>query len=177
MALEMPAHTTGFQLLKPGLNEQRLVTFEESLDVRLPTSFRSLITQYEFGNLSIGWVNFGTNERYDLELMAWNKPEKPYVPWWGTGVRPSKYLLIANSDAYNIFVDLTDGCITAAPRDAFWSTARLVAKDFSTFVRAVGTLYLDATSNNLDSFVQSIVVEVGGTDGSSFWFDAASGYS
>lgn len=129
---------TGLRLIGGGLSDAALETFERSMNLSLPTSFRELVKEYDFGKLTIGPVVFCNAGDYVGELTKLNTK----VAWWGTGSRPANLLMVANSDPFAILLNLESGEVLAMDAERGWRASVVIARSFDLFVRGVGTTML-----------------------------------
>jgi hypothetical protein len=89
--------------------------------------------------------------------------------WWGSGPRPADQLMIANSDPYVFLLNVTNGHISAFDREKTWDQARLIAADFESFVRGVGSvMLLRAQESDKRKLGGEVAREVGSAD-EEFW--------
>ncbi|MGC5809930.1 SMI1/KNR4 family protein [Ralstonia pseudosolanacearum] len=129
---------TGLRLIEGGVTETALDAFERDMNLLLPRAFRDVIRMHDFGRLTIGPVAFCNTGDYLGELVKLNTK----VTWWGTGMRPSSLLMVANSDPFAILLDLESGSVLAMDVERGWQFAERVASSFDLFVRGVGSTML-----------------------------------
>jgi hypothetical protein len=148
-------------------------SLERKLEVRFPKPFSDLIREYNFGDLALGGVFFGNTERYDDFLLRVNG--KPEFPWWGSGVRPLNWLLVAGTDGFVILLDVTSGQVFAFSRASDWRTRELIACDFERFVRGAGTLVLVQKISDETTLHKQLCQFCGVDEGSRFWLTRLQG--
>lgn len=155
---DAPPDLTGLRLRKPGLAEPAVRRIEKVVGDALPPKFRVLIRDYDFGNLFIGWVTFGTTGDYETELLE--RSDHPHVR-----------LVVATTEAYVVALDVRTGAVEAVAYENGWNGATTrVAQDFELFVRGVGSLYLLIPSvMDKRDFVAQVAVQVGASLDSTFW--------
>ncbi len=127
--------TAGYRLRAPGLASVEPV--EAALGVRLPETFRALVTAWDFGSLTIGPTAFGFATDYAAELVDGNTA--PDLAWWGDGARPAGRLAVAYSDEHAILLDCETGAVLALGHGRPPSQAVAVARDFQAWLRGVAT--------------------------------------
>jgi hypothetical protein len=156
---------TGFCLQSGGLNEERVTYVESALGVILPSAFRETIKSLNFDNLTIGPIAFCNSGDYAAQLVKLNTS----IHWWGEGLRPAEWLMVANSDPYAILLRISTGAIWVMDPERGLGAAVCVAADFAAYLRGVGTVILDR--NIVDDkavLARDILSEVGGLD-SDYW--------
>lgn len=121
---------TGLRLADGGLPEEAIEDFETRLGWRLPADFRALLQAYDFGDLTLGLVQFCGSGRYLQDLLAFNAHPG----------RPAHLLLVAGSDPHLILLDLADGRVLALDNELGWEAAIPAARTFELFMRGLGTL-------------------------------------
>ncbi|SRR5258705_149743 len=163
----------GLRLQASKTTEQELNSLETALTCRFPQSFRQLVLQYDFGDLTLGGVVFGTTGDYGSYLRQNNLNSD--FPWWRQGKRPP-YIVVAGTDGYEILISLTTGEICAFLRTEEWTNNQRIAKDFELFVRGSGTVYLARkTAGDKRDFGIKVSREVGGITDYPFWPELALG--
>lgn len=133
LSLEPAIH--GFRLVPKKLKAEPLRWLEQRLNVTLPSEFADLVSSYDFGDLTIGPVAFCGSGDYLMELVELNEP----VKWWGNGPRPAGMMMIANSDPFSIILNTSTGAVLGFRHEEGWKSARVLARDFSSFFRGLGT--------------------------------------
>lgn len=134
---------TGLRLVDGGLPEEAIDDFEERIGWDLPADFRALLQAFDFGDLTLGLVQFCGNGRYLQGLLEFNGFAGPLQGLRradGQSGRPDHLLLIAGSDPHLILLDLTDGRVLALDNELGWDAAIPVARTFELFVRGLGTM-------------------------------------
>lgn len=163
------------------LSDDEIDNFAATLNIELPKSFKELVLKYDFGRLSIGGVVFGHTGNYLEFLKSSNRLDMSpdwsrWEQWWGQGVRPQAYLMIANTDGYVILLNTTDGSIVAYLRSEDWNTNRRIADDFEQFVRGAGTSHFGRrTADNRRTFGEEIARRCGVNVHTKFWEELAQG--
>jgi len=142
-------------------------SLERKLEVRFPKTFSDLVREYNFGDLALGGVFFGNTERYDDFLLSINGT--PDIPWWGSGVRPFHWLLVAGTDGFVILLNVTSGQVFAYSRHSDWRSREFIACDFELFVRGAGTLALAQNVSDENALHKQPCQFCGGDEGSKFW--------
>lgn len=130
----------GFVFQESPLNTEQLNLLEKDLKICFTEEDRKLFLKYDFGNLAIGWVTFGTLSTLRDYLIENN--QNPGFLWWREGERPEGILLIASTDGHNIFIDTRDGTVLSTEIDRPFETVKLTANTFSKFIEVIGTLAL-----------------------------------
>ena len=159
----------GLRLIVGGASISDLSYFENVLGSVLPSEFRGLIGEYDFGRLTIGPVVFCNNGDYLQELVYFNSARR----WWGAGLRPNNLLMIANSDPYVIVLDLRDGSVLAMDREFDWRHATRIADRFDFYVRGVGTMMLRRGLINDVSKLSRSVAEDVKSENLKYWTELA----
>ena len=146
---------------------------EARLEIRLPTSFREIILQYDFGNLTLGRIWFGKDENYTQFLIESNADEQQNFTWWGSGRRPINHLLVAGSDSYLILLNISTGETSAFLRSQSWEKFKIVASSFDIFSRAAATVFLQTRKDY--EFSANLFRAVGCSNNCSFWREIIDG--
>jgi len=135
---------TGYRLKKGGLEENVLLQCEATLSISFPSDFRRLISEYDFGNLTIGPIAFCASGDYQGELLDFNECTR----WWGSGERPANLIMIANSDPFAILLDVDTGEVLSMDAELGLHKSTVVSKTFENFLGGIGTTIL--LRNNVD---------------------------
>jgi hypothetical protein len=169
---------SGYHLRPSTLRPEDLDDAERELGVRFPVSFRQGLLQWDFGDLSLGNVWFGSDGDY-LGMLRQQNVSDPSVPrWWGDGDRPSATLLIGATDGYLVLLDLVSGSALAMPRSKSIESANQVAANLELLIRGLGTLCLAREgSSDRRQLASEIAAAVDGSAGSAFWTDLSLGVS
>ena len=169
---------SGYHLRPSVLRPEDLERVESELGVRLPMSFRQGLLRWDFGDLSLGNVWFGSDGDF-LGMLRRENVSDPSAPrWWGSGERPSSALLIGATDGYLVLLDLVSGSALAMPRSESIEAATQVAADLELLIRGLGTLFLGREgSSDPRQLASEIAAAVDGSAGSAFWTDLALGVS
>ena len=142
---------------------------EDRLSVKFPANFRGIISSFDFGRLTIGPVVFCTTGDYLSELLELNLQ----VHWWGSGIRPSNLLMIANSDPCAILLDLGTCEVLSMDAEDGYQKSGKIARNFEKFLRGLGTIVLTRNHiNDKRELAQSVFKDVEGQE-SEFWFELA----
>ena len=159
----------GLRLIDGGLTDEALDTFERSMNLSLPTAFRKVVKDYDFGRLTIGPVVFCNTGDYLGELTKLNTK----VVWWRTDSRPTNLLMVANSDPFPILLNLETGEVLAMDVERGWQASRTIARNFDLFVKGVGTTMLGRNqSAERAALGRSVASEVGSPE-QPFWLQLA----
>lgn len=163
----------GLRLVEPGLQAREIIDVERDLGVQLPESFSSIVQEFDLGSLTIGPTVFGTGSNYSELLRGVNRDSE--FPWWGSGSRPSSRVMVGNSDAFAVLLDCGSGEVMALEHGADHSKAVVVARDFSVFVRGIGTVFCTRLSNQPATDVANAVASLVGSSlqGLPYWEDLA----
>lgn len=152
---------------RPGLEE-----CETKLNLILPTEYSDLVTQFDFGHLTLGPVAFCNTGDYFAWLIRTNLDAKPNnLAWWSGTVRPRDWIMIANSDILAIVMNCSNGQVSAfthgsATPDGFF----LIASRFDLFFRGIGTAMLERHSDEDNTrLAQSVAEAVGVNPDNEFW--------
>lgn len=169
---------SGYHLRPSTLRPEDLEKVESELGVRFPMSFRQGVLRWDFGDLSLGNVWFGSDGDY-LGMLRRENVSDPSAPrWWGSGERPSSTLLIGATDGYLVLLNLVSGSALAMPRSKSIEAANQVAADIELLIRGLGTIFLGREeSSNPRQLASEIAAAVDGSAGSAFWTDLALGVS
>ena len=155
-----PVHR-GFRLIPGGVSAVARAECERTLGVRFSGAFREAIESYDFGWLTIGPVAFCATGDYLRMLVRRNEG----LPWWDEGQRPPDLISIAGSDPYDILLDVAQGSVRAFDGELGWRTSTLVARDFTTYLRGLGTAWLLARdAEDRRAFAGDLATEVGAED-------------
>ena len=131
----------GYRLIRSNLGNNNLDDLETALDVDLPEDFKNLLLRFDFGMLAIGPTSFGFDGDYPGLLISYNTDS--LSKWWATLVRPENVRVIALSDPFTIALDCLSGEVLAFPNDASVEAARIVSRNFSLYLRGIGTTFLE----------------------------------
>jgi hypothetical protein len=160
-------------LKQPGLSLDKIAHLKNILKTNIPESFLEIIQQYDFGDFALGDVNFDDKKNYTEFLIKWNTGINPNLYghyWWGTGERPSNYLLIADSDGFMILLDTETEKILAYARTESYRESKTIAANFSLFVRAAATIYINLlTIQNKDLLIDIPALIGSDKEGLDFW--------
>jgi hypothetical protein len=148
----------------------QLANSEETLEVRFPEAFRRALLTFDFGDLAIGGVAFSGTGDYLKFLVTRNIAGEN--PWWGSGERPSGYLVVADTDGYVILLDVASGRLFAFERSENWTDRFEVAANFELFLRALVTA---AVSNGGNESALRIAREVQAPSSTNFWVELMEG--
>ncbi len=121
--------------IQPGFSEEEISIVEDSLGTSLPPSFRQTVTEWNFLKTAVGNVAITGSE----SLTEWIVRHKSALPhdYTQTPIVP-----IAQSDAHNYFLNLTDGTVLAYGIDTPKAGLLSVAGSFSLFYQGLATLNL-----------------------------------
>lgn len=141
-----------------------------------PAGFLDFFRKFELqaDAFSIFW--FGADRSLALEIWSRNDESGKKPRWWGSGERPKGRLMIAANDGFVILLESISGRILAFSRDESSECAQVIATDFETFIRGVGTAYLfrDDAVEDGDKLAEFIAMKAGsspGVDELFFWRD------
>ncbi len=164
------------------LGEDQLDKFAAELGVRFPESFKEMILLYDFGELDIGGVFFGQKGDYLEFLRSANAPDVDPAwrldpVWWGSGVRPRDYLMIAGTDGYVVLLNITDGSIAVYLRTEDWSAHKRIADNFELLLRGAGTVdFGRSAAIDKRAFGEEVAGKCGVNVYSKFWEELAQGF-
>lgn len=163
--LHLEPMLTGYRLITKSTPSDLIGGVESKLSVTLPSDFRDIISQFDFGNLTIGPIAFCASGDYPDELVELNTD----VCWWGSGSRPSNLLMIANSDPFVILLDVQSGFVLALDSDTGWESSTKVAEDFRKFLMGLGTVMLKRNETPDRSLLAKAVFADVGSENLEFW--------
>jgi hypothetical protein len=169
--IELREDLSEITLKQPGLSFDKITHLKNIFKTNIPESFLKIIQQYDFGDLTLGDVGFGSEENYTEFLIKWNTRINSYgYYWWGTGERPFNYLSIANSDGFMILLDTETEKILAYDRTESYQESKTIAANFSLFVRAAATIYINSrTIRNKDLLIDIPALIGSDKEGLDFW--------
>lgn len=168
----------GYRLRPSALRPEDIDRIEDSLNAKLPESFREVASRYDLGDLSIANVWFGSTGDYGEFLIQQNEAEDGRPVWWTGRDRPKDLLLVAATDGYVTLLDVKSGRILALPRAADGAESLQVARSLELFLRGLGTIYLTASkSGEKERIAETVAEAVEGQPGSRFWKELALGYT
>ncbi len=150
----------------PGASEQEIRQVEHRLGRQLPLSFRETISAFDFLNAVAGNVSMvQASNLYDWLVAPNVEPvEAPMVRWWPGEARPDDLILIAQSDAHTILLDLDSGEIRAIWIDESDATARMIAESFSLFYQGIASVYLAGLGSAAAEKMATVVASSVGAD-------------
>lgn len=164
---------TGLRLVRPGIGQTSVLGLQRRLDVELPTSFASTLTEFNLGSLTIGPTVFGHETDYADVLLGANI--EPVVPWWGTGDRPTSMVMFGNSDPFALIIDCKTGAVLALQHGQGLDRALIVATDFDLFLRGLGTVFVqrqrEAGSHELGAMIGALAGS--SAEGLAYWRELA----
>ncbi|MFZ6874092.1 hypothetical protein ACO0LF_18700 [Undibacterium sp. Di27W] len=157
---------SGYRLLEDKMPSTYLADLENRLSVKFPEDFRQLISEFNFGNLVIGPIGFGSSCLYTDELLKLNTQ----VQWWGHGARPASLIMVANSDPFAIILDVCGGHMLAMDAELGYERATRIARSFDAFFIGLGTaILLRNQTEKKEEMAQAIADAVGSKD-IGFWY-------
>jgi hypothetical protein len=160
---------TGFRLIESTPSEGTIASAEKAVATNFPKDFRELIARFDFGNLTIGPVVFGTSGDYLGEIIELNER----AGWWGRAERPTDLLMIANSDPFAILLDCRSGSVYSSDVESGWQKARKIADNFSTFLVGLGTTVLKRFGTHDRYGLANAIAKRVGNDHPEFWLNLA----
>ena len=158
---------TGYRLLPKTTDENKVKAVEHQLRVIFPDEFRKSISEFDFGNLTIGPVAFCFAGDYLKELIDLNSGTR----WWGSGDRPRDLLMVANSDPFAILLNVDDGSVHAMDSQQGVQSGFKIAENFRLFFLGLGTAML---KRNEVPDPYAFATDIGSTVGSGpldFWMN------
>lgn len=167
---------TGLRLIESAIPSSRLRLCEKQLGVTFPESFVKNVTHFDFGRFTVGPVAFCNTGDYFAWLTTINDTMATHgYPWWGSGERPSEFVMIANSDPYAILLNTKVGNVLALLHGESWRDSGMnVATDFEYFVRGLGTVMLERNSEGRNKqLANDVALAVGVQPGNAFWLHMA----
>ena len=156
-------------LKKSNLKSQSLEETEVLLGVTLPESLRSMILEYDFGDLTLGGVWFGRKETYLEYLVKYNTYREGFLNWWDDTDRPTNLLVVADSDGYVILVNTGTGQIVAFDRNESYDKIQVVASNFKLFFQGVATMDIRYQNSEDKELMYDIPLAVGSSNENEFW--------
>ncbi|BBB64203.1 hypothetical protein UNDKW_5930 (plasmid) [Undibacterium sp. KW1] len=129
---------SGYRIIRKILPEDKVAKTEATLGVKFPNEFRTIISEFDFGMLTIGPIVFCAKGDYIQELIDLNTS----VCWWREGQRPENMIMIGNSDPFTILLDVNSGCVFAMDPEVGWEKSKIIAGNFLDFFRGIGTAML-----------------------------------
>jgi len=155
----------------PGLMLQRSITAVEeivSLEIEFKLHiagvFRELLSQYNFGNLRVGWVSFGLGMNNADHLRDRNNRQC----WWREHETIPDLLAVAETDGFTVFVSAGSDVVYAAM--ARTKKLEVIAQDLVLFLRAVIALALCDKVIVSEELVSQIRSFTDAERESRFWF-------
>jgi hypothetical protein len=167
--LSLEPMLVGFRLVETTMPESAIECAEKTISTPFPQDFRELIARFDFGNLTIGPVVFGTSGDYLCELTELNRT----IRWWGNSARPANLLMVGNSDPFAIIMDTCSGFVYELDPECGVQGARKIADSFLRFFLGLGTVMVKRyQGENYSGLAMSVSEAVGGVyDG--FWLNLA----
>lgn len=161
--LEVEMDMFGYRLLPSDVQTQDLIDFEALVLMDLPSDFSRWLLEYDFSHLSICNVQFGYDHRlnYLQYLIDLNDDN-------GICYKEHHQLIIAVTDPYTFFLDLSNGRISAWTADMNMNDAQVVAQDFNLFMIALGNVFLLRKVENHDDLLAA-VDQLTKTQDQKFW--------
>ena len=164
------------KLKNSNLSSDSLSQVESKLKISLPNIFKKMTIKYDFGDLTLGEVWFGSKVNYAEYLIKLNarqikdQEKKIYfVSWWGADERPKNYIMIGASDGYIVLLNTATEEILAYSRTESHESAEVVASDFENFVRAIATVYILVQNEVVDKTLTKIPSVIGSNINNGFW--------
>lgn len=160
----LKSELTDLKLKKSNLSLEDISILERSLNIKLPIVFKQMILMYDFGDLTLGGVNFGNKENYIKYLLKKNVNrirDKSFL----------KYIEIADTDGYIVLLNTEKEKIHAYSRTKSCNDAEIVASDFKRFVQAAATIHIKFQLNDNDSSLYEIPYIVGSLAKNDFWIE------
>ncbi len=134
---------SGYRMIDSTIVSDELEGLEKSLNTRFPGEFRNLVFRYDFCNLTIGPIFFGTTGDYIKTLKEYNLSEQ--TKEWTLGPRPNHIVLIADSDPYAICLNCENGHVLAFLHEESLKESVTISSSFELFFRGIGTVILMRT--------------------------------
>lgn len=135
--LEAEMDMFGYRLLPSYLKTQDIIDFEASVLMDIPSDFSRWVLEYDFSDLSVCNVQFGSNHQlsYLQHLINLND---------GNDNRYKEHhkLIIAMTDPYTFFLDLSNGRISAWTSEIDMNDAQVIAQNFNSFMMALGNIFI-----------------------------------
>ena len=162
------------KLKDSNLSADNLSQIESSLRINLPNIFKKTILKYDFGDLTLGDVWFGSKENYAEYLIKVNthqikEKEVCFASWWGSDERPENYIMVAESDGFIVLLDTETEKILGYPRTKSYEFSEVLASNFENFVRAIATVYISVQNETTDKTLIEIPSMLGSSINNSFW--------
>lgn len=149
-----------------GAKEDEVLSVEASIGARLPDTFRSTVLRYDFLNAVAGNVAMTHASTFDEWLAGPNvEPlSATEARWWAGDSRPEGLILIAQSDAHSILLNLDSGEVMAVWLDDPSQVPSTVAKSFPLFYQGLAAVYLAGLGTDAAETEAGVVVSSVGAD-------------
>lgn len=161
--LEAEMDMFGYRLLPSYLETQDIIDFEASVLMGIPSDFSQWLLAYNFSDLSICNVQFGCNHQlsYLQHLINLNDGNDNCY-------KEHYKLIIAVTDPYTFFLDLSNGMISTLTSDMNIDDAQVIAQNFNQFMIALGNVFLlRKTENHKDLLAE--INQLTNTQDQEFW--------
>lgn len=161
---------TGMRLVPFSIGDEAMVSCQESLNVRFPSSFIRIVTRFDFGHFTIGPVAFCNRGDYFSWLTDINNGAGSPLSW-GLASRPDGIILIANSDQFALLLNTSSEQVFALEHgDNVSNGSFMVAKDFDLLLRGLGTAFFQRHPNGgNEELARQIASLVSGNPENRFW--------
>lgn len=161
---------TGMRLVPIATDEEGMTFCQETLNIRLPSSFIGIVTRFDFGHFTIGPVAFCNCGNYFAWLTNINAAANSSMTL-GMANRPDGIIMIANSDQFAIFLNAGSGQVLALEHEGNVSNSFLVvAGDFELLLRGLGTAFFERRSDGgNEALGRQIASLVSGNPENRFW--------
>ncbi|MCD8213838.1 MAG: SMI1/KNR4 family protein [Campylobacter sp.] len=149
------------------LRAQSCVDFkfiEKALDVVFSEDFKRIVSAYEFDNLEINNISFGTRNDYAKELIRLNSVDEFGGKWWQGQSRPKGIIVVALSDPYTYAVRCASGEIYAMLGG---ERAKMVCESFAKFIQIMATI--DINRRKFQSCDVQEIIKFSGSNEREFW--------
>jgi hypothetical protein len=159
----------GLRLIPGGLVPDQVRRLEERLCVTFPSDFVELVCAFDFGNLTLGPVQFCGSGDYSSQLIELNEQDEWGNQWWEGKVRPDGTVMIANSDPFAFVLDTTSGGVLGFIHEEGWAQAQRIAANFALYVRGLGTAMRHCWSGTYTASLATQISEAVGAESHRFW--------
>ena len=134
-------------------------------------SLENLFARWDFTNLNVAGFSFGFKGSFAQRLIE-NNREDVINAWWEDAFdqRPKTQLFVAQGDPYVIIVDVQTDAVSAYPASDGAHTAKNIAGDLATCLRALVSVQVYKPSAPTDSLTIADIRDALGADcDEQFW--------
>lgn len=158
------------------IGQSEIDTLSSELGVTLPSSFLSMLTAYDFGELNVGGIFFGQTGSY-TDFLRSNNTGENLASWsGGHDSISSGLLMIGGTDGYILLLNCNLGEVYAFSRGCDLSTKRCVAANFEKLIQGAGTIHFGRKkTENKAALGETVGEACGEAMPISFWSELAQG--